>query len=814
MDPSPVSKGHAWLVKDPTISHPNLGYDSGGLSLQDVRNYYLRHEDPSCFPLATEPWYLPGNESTTASLCERCRYLNFAWLLQNRTKSNHGPILFLRDMLSCRSECSFCGLAVFALRTANGARLTVEDLGDGDNVLCCWVSSEQTEFGSNTYILRLSLRRLFVTGGYLGFAGYIHQLSEDNLNLPGRRISPSCANFGLLRNWVRICEHNHDDFAERTRYDDLRSWKSNGYTLRVIDLQEKYVKVVGYDTRYVILSYVWGGAEQLLTLVSNYQHLSSKGGLVREEYQKRIPQTIHDAMYFVAQLGERYIWVDALCIIQDDPDKGEQIQNMDSIYNAAVWCLVAASAKDANSPLPRIRMAQNHLLDSQPNLQHTARVQQTELAAVLPSLAVTLGSSIWNTRAWTYQESVLSRRLLIISNDQMYFTCRHGHTFCEDTDFESTDKPATIGERDGHIYGMAGKTNFEVYAGAVEGYTSRNITYHEDALKAFTGVLSYLETAFRGTFLFGLPDTELDQALLWYPVSDQHRRQSSRGDDLFPSWSWAGWVGGVRYRSNLAISRVQWKHPFADGYFTSEEFRRPNPSTSDVLWYRQTWVEDNPKLPQSLWEYDTCYYEKGRPEQLYLHPVGVSTAWEKYNFSIDSQLLHFRALCCNLYVTGEHGHPFISTMTSCTNGKHELCALKILNKAGVIVGTVQIVASNASTLNPGSFEFIRLSRTRLTTDDTRHHVFQPGFDEYEEIDKRHETSESASDSDAEEIELGLEHDYVEFDITAFDVSIPWCIYNVMLIETSNGISRRVGLGRMHVDAFLREEPLWRDVILG
>jgi hypothetical protein len=556
-----------------------------------------------------------------------------------------------------------------------------------------------------------------------------------------------------------------------------------------------------------------GGAEQLLTLVFNYQDLSSEGGLVREEYQKRIPQTIHDAMDFVARLGERYIWVDALCIIQDGPDKGEQIQNMDSIYNAAVWCLVAASAKDANTPLPRIRMAQNHSLSNQTDRQHTTKIQQIELAAVLPSLAVTLESSIWNTRAWTYQESVLSRRLLIVSNHQIYFTCRHGHTFCEDTNFESTDKPATLGERDGHIYGMTGKTNFEVYAGAIEGYTSRNITYHEDALKAFTGVLSYLKMAFRGSFLVGLPDTELDQALLWYPNSNQHRRQSSQGDDLFPSWSWAGWVGGVRYRSNLALSRVRWKTPFSDGYFTSEEFRRPDLSTSDVLWYQQKWVEDNPKLPQMLWEYDTCYYEIDCPEQLYLHPIGVSTAWEKRIFSIDSQLLRFRALCCALYVNGEHGHPLFSAMTSCTDGEHGLCALKILNKAGVLVGTVQIVASNASTLSPGSYEFIRLSRTRLTSDDTRHDTFPPDFDEYKESGKQHENFKSVSGSDAEEMEFGPE-DFVEFDLAVFDVSIPWCIYNVMLIETSNGISRRVGLGRMHVDAFLKEKPLWRDVILG
>ncbi|KAF2188338.1 HET-domain-containing protein, partial [Zopfia rhizophila CBS 207.26] len=356
----------------------------------------------------------------------------------------------------------------------------------------------------------------------------------------GRRISSSLADFNLLKSWITICERDHNDYTEWKRYDNPKLWKANGYTLRVIDVEKKCVTEARWDARYVALSYVWGGVEQLRLLMSNLQGLSTEGGLMLDEYRRLIPESILDAMAMVARLGERFLWVDALCIIQDGHDIEEQIKNMDNIYNAAAWCLVVASAKDANTPLPRAGKA----MHQSPEFQHMEHVRGKELAVILPPLSVVLKSSPWNTRAWTYQESVLSKRLLIVSYQQIYFTCRHGHTFCEDMALESSENPAIYGERDGHIYGVTGKTNFEVYAGAVEEYTSRNITYHEDALKAFAGVLSYLEMSFQGfEFLYGLPDTELDQALLWYPKSDQHRRQSRNGDNLFPSWSWAGWVG-------------------------------------------------------------------------------------------------------------------------------------------------------------------------------------------------------------------------------------------------------------------------------
>jgi len=98
---------------------------------------------------------------------------------------------------------------------------------------------------------------------------------------------------------------------------------------------------------------------------------------------------------------------------------------------------------------------------------------------------------------------------------QIYFEYYHGYSFFEDIALEDSaeDKSGTT-QVSGQIYVVNAQANFEIYAEAVENYSSRHITFHEDAIKAFSEVLSVLRTSFRSDFLYGLPDTELDQALL------------------------------------------------------------------------------------------------------------------------------------------------------------------------------------------------------------------------------------------------------------------------------------------------------------
>lgn len=113
------------------------------------------------------------------------------------------------------------------------------------------------------------------------------------------------------------------------------------------------------EIRYFALSYVWVGVEQMQLTIENCLDLSRPGSL--HQCWNQIPVAIQDAIHCVAGLQERYLWVDSLCIVQNDPTmKHNQISHMWSIYNGAVACLVAVVGVDANSGLAGIGHRQEH----------------------------------------------------------------------------------------------------------------------------------------------------------------------------------------------------------------------------------------------------------------------------------------------------------------------------------------------------------------------------------------------------------------------------------------------------------------------
>ncbi|KAF4308318.1 hypothetical protein GTA08_BOTSDO03802 [Botryosphaeria dothidea] len=110
-----------------------------------------------------------------------------------------------------------------------------------------------------------------------------------------------------------------------------------------------FINVDWKDLQYTALSYVWGMAGQQIMLKNeNVRELEQSGSV-----EKRCSQTIKDAAQVTRELGLNYIWVDALCIIQDNlDDKKIQIGNMATIYRSAILTIVAAAGQDANHGLP------------------------------------------------------------------------------------------------------------------------------------------------------------------------------------------------------------------------------------------------------------------------------------------------------------------------------------------------------------------------------------------------------------------------------------------------------------------------------
>ncbi|CZT52745.1 uncharacterized protein RSE6_14109 [Rhynchosporium secalis] len=100
--------------------------------------------------------------------------------------------------------------------------------------------------------------------------------------------------------------------------------------------------------RYLALSYVWGTEPFLQSTKSNPETLKRKRILDAQQ----LPQTIDDAVKLTIILDERYLWVDALCIVQDDMlSKLEQLSQMDRVYVGAALTIINGDGKAANASL-------------------------------------------------------------------------------------------------------------------------------------------------------------------------------------------------------------------------------------------------------------------------------------------------------------------------------------------------------------------------------------------------------------------------------------------------------------------------------
>jgi hypothetical protein len=143
-----------------------------------------------------------------------------------------------------------------------------------------------------------------------------------------------------------------------------------------------------------------------------------------------LPRTISDAMLMMKLLGTSYIWIDALCTKQDnDQDKAAIIAYMGAIYSNSSLTIVASTDSDASAGLPGVSTT------PRTKTQLLENVQGKQLAVAFHDHRKPLydvEDSIWNSRAWAYQERQLSQRMIFFTESQMSFICPHA-MFFEDT---------------------------------------------------------------------------------------------------------------------------------------------------------------------------------------------------------------------------------------------------------------------------------------------------------------------------------------------------------------------------------------------
>ena len=554
----------------------------------------------------------PPPKTQPSWLCDKCRKIDFEKYLGQRIGERYllhrlipvrSPFEEWRSIslgkwerLKSRRHCPFCRIVVAAV---------VDNCGEGDTLPSpysvvkianerSWLlsSSHETYDGSRSeqysdkWDLRSEVRRTRSARAYRflvywedchrpGELQYVaHRERPEDRKFFGRRVDPGVINWDVARSWLDVCEEYHHG---QRGCCDKPGLVSNRLPkrLRVIDVTRRLVVRAPKrgDFQYVALTYVWGEdhikkrgwPDGMPSTKRDYLWTTADDEEV-VELPHRLPRTIEDAMEAVRELGYRYLWTDALCIVQDDDeDKGFNVSRMDAIYNCAALTIAVASGEHADSGIPGISVPRKFA-------QHSEVVKGLRFAVCLPKYHELSDSPElpWNTRGWTFQEKILSRKLLLFTDYQVYFRCSNG-IWSEDLESEYTRLSKSIRRRptpfrwaperlprsldrwsilaDVAMLGKLGIVDknsalgyLPNYVAMVTDYTRRNFTNPEDVLPAIKGIISTLDCSYEYPFYAGMPSEYLPKALLWQPRVGSRNELIKVSKGKVPTWSWGAWT--------------------------------------------------------------------------------------------------------------------------------------------------------------------------------------------------------------------------------------------------------------------------------
>ncbi|KAJ8130723.1 hypothetical protein O1611_g2903 [Lasiodiplodia mahajangana] len=229
-----------------------------------------------------------------------------------------------------------------------------------------------------------------------------------------------------IRAWLDNCQAHHSLCSEGKDVDPV-------LPTRIIDVGNEEVEPCLYESNgerapYLALSYCWGSGTNVTTTKESFRSRLESISL------DSLPLTLRDAVIATRRLGFRFLWVDAICIIQDDADDWErEASQMRAVYANATITMSAHDSEDCQSGLFRTR--QNRITSPvQIPFRVPKKYQEERLAHqtnyyVLPvhGEKELLGPSRVDTRAWTLQENILSTRVLHWGPGILHWECLHSH---------------------------------------------------------------------------------------------------------------------------------------------------------------------------------------------------------------------------------------------------------------------------------------------------------------------------------------------------------------------------------------------------
>lgn len=345
----------------------------------------------------------------------------------------------------------------------------------------------------------------------------------------------------VANRWIKACKVKHSQCSKQDAPPEHARMPT-----RLLDLGDVNSKVwrIYQDpghVPYAALSHRWSSDTPELRS-SNYENYCNF------QPDSALPQNYQDIISICRAIPIQYLWIDSLCIIQDDNGRefSKEAPLMMNIYQHAFLTLSICWDFPGLSIFRKCRP--RSILRCMPPGYYRKHVCGPVsdgwifAKEVYQEPRVYLGESPINQRAWVLQERCLSRRLLYLGNEQLYWEC-DGCTGSE----VSPDSILSMGGRQS-ILDLTGAEKDTAWSEILAQYTRSDLTFESDRLVAIAGLAKLIASKTGGTYVAGIWIDSWMQELLWEPVKERGLSSKLKPVELImvpPSWSWVGFSGSV-----------------------------------------------------------------------------------------------------------------------------------------------------------------------------------------------------------------------------------------------------------------------------
>ncbi|UPK96639.1 hypothetical protein LCI18_007574 [Fusarium solani-melongenae] len=317
---------------------------------------------------------------------------------------------------------------------------------------------------------------------------------------------------------------------------------------------------------YIALSHCWGPRDKLPIRTTKQTIQQFSESISWSDLSK----VFQDAVWLSKLLGIGYIWIDSLCIVQDDEQDWEtESTKMAQYYSGAHLTISAETSPDGSVPfIGEIEERWQRMVYSTHDRNgHSCNymVQEQHMNQLYTFQAENYykaGCNLLPHRAWTLQESVLSSRVVHFTPSSLIWHCR-GKTACEDehrvlgvgmSEWNAQQAVHTLfnltGSDEENRKGASKLWNTLVWQ-----YTQRKCTFASDRLPAIGGIAESLAPKFPGRYLAGIWEAQLPYGLCWSRESEVP--DLGLREVIAATWAWASLPPGVRITCPLEVAYTE-----------------------------------------------------------------------------------------------------------------------------------------------------------------------------------------------------------------------------------------------------------------